>query len=266
MKQRTSQYTFVSAGLLSCLIPLVSYAMPTTAMIDNHSVTVGVATQYASRYSGSNSESLAVLPIVQARNDEWFFDISKGLGLSYMAPSGWYWEQSIGYSLGRDEKNSSWRDGSNALENMGKITPAMTTSSLIGYQVMPGLWTDILVTKPINQSQGIAYSPAIDIAIPFTQSDIVMLHGRLLGGSHKYTQLFYGVSQNQSQQANFEQYQPSSGFYGNQVSLQWLHMMSTNLSLVLQVDYQHLSDTVADSPIVSKSDSLAGIVAATYTF
>lgn len=91
------------------------------------SLTVGVAASNAPRYSGSDQHRWQFLPVVQARDGAVFFDSQKGLGYDLQSDSGLYLEHTLGYGLGRLDKDSAWREGSDKLKGMGDINATLNT-------------------------------------------------------------------------------------------------------------------------------------------
>ncbi|PLL93672.1 hypothetical protein CWN68_24985, partial [Klebsiella michiganensis] len=102
-------------------------------------LTIGVGGKYAPRYSGSDKQIWQVVPVIQGRKGAFFIDSQKGIGYDLSGDSGLYFEHTLGYDLGRAEKNSSWRDGANTLKGMGNIKANMNTAFAVGWSVTPWL-------------------------------------------------------------------------------------------------------------------------------
>jgi hypothetical protein len=68
-----------------------------------------------------------VVPVLQGRNGAFFIDTQKGVGYDLQNASGWYFEHTLGYDLGRADKNASWRAGANNLKGMGDIDASLNT-------------------------------------------------------------------------------------------------------------------------------------------
>jgi outer membrane scaffolding protein for murein synthesis (MipA/OmpV family) len=116
--------------------------------------TMGIAGQYAPRYSGSNHQFFQVLPVIQGRKGAFFVDSEKGLGYDLQADNGLYLEHSLGYSLGRSDRNSNWRDGANELKGMGNIKAAMNTALAVGWSIAPWVSIEGKAILPVTDSQG----------------------------------------------------------------------------------------------------------------
>jgi outer membrane scaffolding protein for murein synthesis (MipA/OmpV family) len=95
-------------------VPLLM-AMTSGAQADDDtasdSLTIGLGGHYAPRYSGSDKQVWQVVPVLQGRKGAFFIDTQKGVGYDLQNDSGWYFEHTLGYDLGRADKNASWREG-----------------------------------------------------------------------------------------------------------------------------------------------------------
>jgi outer membrane scaffolding protein for murein synthesis (MipA/OmpV family) len=87
------------------------------------------------RYSGADKQHWTVMPSLQVRKGAFFFDSTKGIGYDLQTDNGLYFENAFGYSFGRADQNSSWRDGSDKLKGMGNIRGALNTQVAVGWQV-----------------------------------------------------------------------------------------------------------------------------------
>lgn len=90
--------------------------------------TIGLGGHYTPRYSGSDKQVWQVVPVLQGRNGAFFIDTQKGVGYDLQNASGWYFEHTLGYDLGRADKNVSWRAGANNLKGMGDIDASLNTA------------------------------------------------------------------------------------------------------------------------------------------
>jgi biotin operon repressor len=103
------------------------------------------------RYSGSDKQVWQVVPVLQGRNGV-FIDTQKGVGYDLQNASGWYFEHTLGYDLGRADKNASWRAGANNLKGMGDIEPPCNALA-VGWQAL-SLSVEGKATLPLTDSQG----------------------------------------------------------------------------------------------------------------
>lgn len=98
--------------------------------------TIGLGGHYTPRYSGSDKQVWQVVPVLQGRNGAFFIDTQKGVGYDLQNASGWYFEHTLGYDLGRADKNASWRAGANNLKGMGDIDASLNTALAVGWQAL----------------------------------------------------------------------------------------------------------------------------------
>ncbi|MCP1436976.1 outer membrane scaffolding protein for murein synthesis (MipA/OmpV family) [Erwinia persicina] len=231
-----------------------------------NSVTVGVGAQSAPRYSGSDQTRLQPVPVFQARHGAFFADAQKGIGYDLQSNSGLYLEHTLGYNLGRDDKNSDWRDGGKRLKGMGKIDPTVNTALAIGWQVTPWLSAEGKAVLPFSDDQGVNYQASLTLLPVQSESDTVALQTAALFGDARYMNTWYGVSQAQSQRSRFTRYRAPGGFYGIATSLIWSHQFDPHWGTLISAGYTWLGDRVADSPVVSRRNEATGTVGFTYTF
>ncbi|GAB2947024.1 MipA/OmpV family protein [Hafnia psychrotolerans] len=230
------------------------------------SLTLGVGGQNSPRYSGSDKRHWQVAPVVQARDGAFFFDTQKGLGYDLQSDRGLYLEHTLGYSLGRSDQNSSWRDGSDKLKGMGNINAALNTAIAVGWSVTPWLSFEGKATLPLSDGQGVQYRTSATL-LPFqNDTDTVALQSAALFGDSRYMNTFYGVDHSQSLRSGYAPYQANSGFYGVESSLTWSHQLTSHWGTLASVDYTWLNKHAKDSPIVFKPNQTSISMAILYTF
>src|SRR5690606_33556712 len=112
---------------------------------------------------GSDKQQMQIVPVVQARKGAFFIDSQKGLGYDLQADNGLYLEHTLGYGLGRSDKNSSWREGANNLKGMGNIDATLNTAFALGWSITPWLVVEGKATLPLTDSQGIQYQTSLTL-------------------------------------------------------------------------------------------------------
>ncbi|CAM3630328.1 MipA/OmpV family protein [Rahnella victoriana] len=228
--------------------------------------TVGMGAQSAPRYSGSDQRHWLVAPVIQARDGAFFFDSLKGVGYDLQADNGLYLEHTLGYGLGRTDRNSTWRDGSNKLKGMGNIDATMNTALAVGWSATPWLSFEGKATLPLTDSQGAHYQTSVTLLPVQNDTDTVALQSAALFGDRRYMNTFYGVSREQSSRTDFAPYQSDGGFYGVDSSLTWSHQFTSHWGAVVSADYTWLDDKAGNSPIVVKRGGMTYNLGVLYTF
>lgn len=229
-------------------------------------LTVGVGAQNTPAYSGSNKRHTNAIPVIQARKGAVFFDSIKGIGYDLQSDNGLYLEHTLGYRLGRTEKNSNWRDGSDQLKGMGKIKGVLDTSLAVGWQASPWLSLEGKATLPLTDGQGGQYETSVTWVPWQNKNDIVAFETAALFGDDRDIKTFYGVSNEQSANSGYARYQPAGGLYGVENDLTWSHQFTPHWSTLVDVGYTWLTDRAADSPIVFRRDQVSTSAAVLYTF
>ncbi|MDU4312385.1 MAG: MipA/OmpV family protein [Klebsiella michiganensis] len=223
------------------LMAITPGARADEAAAPSDGLTIGVGGKYAPRYSGSDKQIWQVVPVLQGRKGAFFIDSQKGIGYDLSGDSGLYFEHTLGYDLGRAEKNSSWRDGANTLKGMGNIKATMNTA-FAHYQTSVTL---LLVQNP---------------------QDIVALQSAALFGDSRYVNTFYGVDRRQSIRSGYRPYRAAGGFYGIDSALTWSHQYNEHWGSILSAGYSWLGEHAAESPLVSRRNEGTVTAAITWTF
>ncbi|MBK0093332.1 MULTISPECIES: MipA/OmpV family protein [Erwiniaceae] len=229
-------------------------------------VTLGLGAQFAPRYSGSDKMNLQPVPVFQARKGALFADAQKGIGYDLQSDGGFYLEHTLGYGLGRADRNASWRDGADNLKGMGNIKATVNTGLALGWAVTPWFSVEGKAVLPLSDDQGASYQASVTLVPLQSQSDTVALQSAALFGDARFMNTWYGVSQTQSHNSVYSRYDAAGGFYGTDTRLSWSHQFDANWGSVLSAGYTWLDDTAADSPVVLRRNEGTGTVAVTYTF
>lgn len=245
--------------------------LATTARADDASpqqptLSVGLAGQNLPRYSGSDKRRWQVIPLVQARDGAFFLDTQKGIGYDLQSDSGLYLEHTLGYNLGRSDRDSDWRDGSDKLRGMGNIKATVNTAFAVGWTLTPWLTVEGKATLPLSDSQGVNYQTSATLIPLQTASDTVAFSTAALFGDSRYMNTIYGVSNRQAGRSRYAPYQAAGGFYGTDSSLTWSHQFTPAWGTLASVDYTWLDSHAEKSPIVFRHNETSVTLGVLYTF
>jgi len=229
-------------------------------------VTVGLAASNTARYSGAKQRHWQAVPVIQWRDGPVFFDSQKGIGYDLQTENGLYLEHTLGFSLGRSDRDSSWREGSDSLKGMGNIAPVVNTALAIGWSVTPWFIMEGKATLPLSDSQGVQYQTSVTVIPWQTKSDTVALQVAGLFGDDRYMNTFYGVNADQHARSGYSQYSAKGGFYGTDTSVTWSHQFASGWGTSLIGDYRWLDKNAADSPVVFRHNDASLTAAITYSF
>ncbi|ARU95463.1 MipA/OmpV family protein [Tatumella citrea] len=227
---------------------------------------IGMAGQSLPRYSGSDKQRWQLVPLVQARDGAFFIDSQKGIGYDLQSDSGLYFEHTLGYDLGRSERNSDWRDGSDRLKGMGNIKATVNTALAIGWSVTPWLTLEGKATLPLNDSQGVNYQTSATLIPLQTSTDTMAFNTAALFGDSRYMNTLYGVTAAQSRRTDYARYHAPGGFYGADISLTWSHQFTPHWGWLASTDYIWLDKHAEESPFVFRRDEAALTLGILYSF
>ena len=172
----------------------------------------------------------------------------------------------LGYNLGRSDRDSDWRDGSDKLRGMGKIKATVNTAFAVGWTLTPWLTVEGKATLPLSDSQGVNYQTSATLIPLQTASDTVAFSTAALFGDSRDMNTVYGISDRQSARSGYAPYQAAGGFYGTDSNLTWSHQFPPNWGALLSVDYTWLDSHAKNSPIVSRRNGTSAMLGVLYTF
>ncbi|CAG9297676.1 MipA/OmpV family protein [Celerinatantimonas diazotrophica] len=261
MKQKRKIFQSLGISLVLSFIPL-SQVMAAPA----NGLAIGLGVMSAPRYSGANDNHIMVVPIVNAKYNQFFFDMRRGLGIHLDLPNQFYFEQSLGYRSGRKDSDQTWGNGSDDLKGMGDIDSAWITTSKVGVQFNPRVSLSFEATTALNHDQGINYGPTLSGNLPLNDNWSINASAHWLMATDDYTQTYYGVDSGQSTRSGFARYHTAGGGYGHTLNLTLAKQFSPQLSANILLSYTHLSSKVADSDVVKDDNNLTTGILATYRF
>ncbi len=230
------------------------------------SLVIGMGGQSAPSYSGSDKRHWQVTPLVQAREGAFFFDSQKGLGYDLQSDNGLYLEHTLGYSLGRSDRDSDWREGSDKLKGMGNIKATVNTTMAVGWLATPWLSLEGMATLPLSDGQGGHYQTSVTFIPLQNETDMVAFKAATLFGDSRYMNTFYGISDRQSLRSGYAPYRAAGGFYGIDGNLTWSHQFTAHWGSAVSAEYTWLDDHAGHSPIVYRRNGTTVSLAVLYTF
>ncbi|MEB3754162.1 MipA/OmpV family protein [Acinetobacter sp. MD2(2019)] len=258
-------YCFV-LSIIFCSLSNAQDTQQSDADADQSPNLVGVVVQNSPRYSGSKDDYYQILPLIQYRYKAFFVDTQKGIGYDLPASNGLYLEHSLGYDLGRDDKNSSWREGSNRLKGLGQIKTSLNTAIAVGWQIRPWLIPEVKVTLPLTHNQGSQLQASLTVVPLQTKHNTVVLQGTIRAADARYINTHYGVTPQQSEASGFSSYHTSSGLIDSELNLNWIHQFNADWGIFTGVTYLRLADHIQASPIIQQRNQLISNIGLNYSF
>lgn len=149
---------------------------------------------------------------------------------------------------------------------MGKIKTALTTTSTVGWWILPWISVEGNVIAPLTASQGMQYNIKLNALIFDSENDTLMLSTEQKYADARYNNLWFGVNEQQSIASGFKKYSPQSGLYATDYSINWQHTFNDNWSSYADLRYTSLANSARKSPVTDRNDYFTFTVGALYTF
>jgi len=229
---------------------------------------VGLAAGAAPRYAGSRDYRVVGAPVLRADfGNGAFIDMLQGAGYTYKFGNGMFATASLGYALGRTDKNRVDLPGSDHLKGMGDIRGSLMGAFQLGARVYGDTTLSVTLDAPLTHRER-GLSGHIDLVVPVIQSGahMVTLGPSVHYGSGRYMQTLFGVTDAQAANSAFSAYAPKAGFDAATLSLAWNYTLSKEWSVRTLVAATRLLGDAAKSPIVQSKQSYFGMSSINYTF
>ena len=118
------------------LVTLIATSFASQASSDKKAsyVTIGVGSQYAPEYTGSNKYDVNTLPYFGWTYDDWSVNTDKGIVYSHQSVMAFTWGKLWGIPLAaRIAETPGFRKALNKLKGMSKINTVMNTTTTAGW-------------------------------------------------------------------------------------------------------------------------------------
>lgn len=241
---------------------------PDSIFGDKTEITLGVGPASAPRYLGAKENKTLIVPTLSIYRGIFFADSIRGLGAEYLTESGTYISAALSYDLGRSDKNSDWRPGSERLVGMGEIKSSTLFSILAAQEITP--WLSINGDADFRmggqRDRGNRYRLGLEATLLDTDRDELSLTLSAHGGDRDFNRTYFGVSDLQSQRSRFNAYSPESGIYAGSVTLDWSHEFDKHWTLFGALNVMRFVDEARKSPVVEKRTGVTGTLMINYTF
>jgi outer membrane scaffolding protein for murein synthesis (MipA/OmpV family) len=224
-------------------------------------LTVGMVPLVAPAWQGSRDYALSIFPDIRvAYKDVAFASVQDGFGVNLINRDGWKIGPIVRTRFGRRESNGGSpflvSGGSTALRGFGNIGLAGEFGGFVQYSPAGALGRRLALRAEVRQGtgghEGVVAEPSIrfsDRAGAFRYS----LALRSTFASSKYTQVYFGVTDEQAARAGLAAYQTGSGLVSAGLGgtlTRPLGKRGQHGALTLLAGYDRLGNVVADSTLI----------------
>lgn len=261
-----------SSVLLGCLIaPAVQASEPQKAESiwgEKTELTIGAGVGAMPRYWGSSETRIVPIPVVAVQRGAFFADIVRGIGAEYQTNSGLYFSTSLGYDMGRTNRDSTWEPGSKRLEGMGVVKGSTTFNVLVAQPITS--WLSVNGEAEFRmggqRDRGNQYRLGLHSDLIDNDKDTLSLDLSAHAGDAKYNRTYFSVTPQQSASSRFAAYTADSGVYAYSLTGSWSHTFTPHYSLVTAVVVTRLTGDAGRSPLVQERTGVTGVASLNYTF
>ncbi len=254
-----------------CLVAVAAFPLGASAagnewLGDKTDLVVGVGAKYAPRYAGADSGRVQAVPVLSVQRGLLVFDTSRGAGIQFQTSSGLYVSQTLGYDLGRLQRDSDWRPGSAHLAGMGDVPGSLTTRTLLVQKLGPVSLSAEAEFALRDEARRNRYRAGAEVAAWTGENDSLSFSADTHWGDRRYNQAYFGVTADQAARSRFGEFHARSGLYACSLGASWEHRFDAHWASTLQLTGTRYVDRVADSSLLERRNAIAVTAAINYTY
>lgn len=234
---------------------------------DKVEATFGTGVLYGPLYAGSDESQAILVPVLSVQRGILFVDSTRGAGLQYQLGNGLYLSQSIYYDLGRLEKDSSWRPGSDSLKGMGRVPGSFTTKTMLVQPLGDRFNVSAEAEYALRSSaHRLRYRLGAEAKLFNGNANDVFLTADVHGGDRDFNQAYYGVGVAQANVTGRQAFSSASGINAYAAGVRWEHKFGARWLGIAQINAMRYAHDVSGSSVIERRNSGFGNVALTYTY
>ncbi|MEY2687061.1 MAG: hypothetical protein RL375_1259 [Pseudomonadota bacterium] len=215
-----------------------------------------------STYQGSDERRTLVLPVIDYQwANGWFAGVSNGIGYNFSGNRQMPYGLRLTADLGRQESRST------ALQGLGDVKARVELGGFFNVALAP----DISVTSSLRYGSGAGRTGlVVDLGAGF--STPVAAQWRLSVGAGislanaDYMQSYFGITTTQAAASGYRPYTAEGGVRNGRVSTTVTYLASPRVAVTAGLSSSTLLGDAADSPLVRRTSTLNGLLAAAYAF
>jgi outer membrane scaffolding protein for murein synthesis (MipA/OmpV family) len=234
---------------------------------DHADISVGVGAGIDQRYMGARGYRPLLMPMASITRGIFFADVSKGVGIQYLSPGGFYIGDAFNYDQGRDNRNDWLRPGGNNLRSMGSVKGTITNAITVSQQIVPWLSVNAQAELGLDgHRRGNQYQVGLESIAYKHGVNTVTLDLNAKIGDRQYNQTYFGVTQSQQSASGYRAYHPGFGIYAYAFTATWDRKFDKHWSGELIVSGSYYPTKASDSPIVQRRFGLTVLPSVSYAF
>jgi outer membrane protein len=221
-------------------------------------ISAGAGLIVAPAFIGARTYSLLAVPDVRVTyRDTFFANIKDGVGYAVINGGGWRVGPVVTYTFSRSEKagGSPFQvvgGNSNALQGMGDVSGTVSLGGFAEYALKPYKVT-LRLHKGLTGHEGVTGEAGISYGgvLTYTGPPLIYSFGpHVKFGDQNYTNAYWGISPQQSQQSGLAPYHAGGGITAYGVNAFAMVPWTKAVSISVIAGFDHLASPIADSPLV----------------
>ncbi len=221
-------------------------------------ISAGAGLIVAPAFTGARTYSLLAVPDVRVTyRDTFFANIKDGVGYAVINGGGWRVGPVVTYTFRRSEKagGSPFQvvgGNNNALQGMGDVPGTVSLGGFAEYSVPPfkgklNLHKGVTGHEGMAGEAGISYGGVLAYNCPPL---IYSVGPHIKFGDQNYTNVYWGISPQQSLQSGLARYHADGGIIAYGVNAFAMVPWTKAVSFSVIAGFDRLASPVADSPLV----------------
>lgn len=252
---------YILSLMFICLIAPSAMASDDSSRLTqgNWQMELGAGTIYAPAFLGSRDYQLSAIPDISIKyKDRFFASVQDGIGYNLINNHGWRVGPVACYAFPRNENGENpfmiAGNKTNALQGLGNVNGTIELGGFAEYTLKE--WsTKAQIVQGVNGHKGLLadfnlnYSDSFSLFGP----PIIYSIGPVLEWANaQYNNTYWGINNVQSANSGLPTYTTGDGivFYG--VSAFALVPITKALAISIFSEYQHLTNNIANSPLISQ--------------
>lgn len=252
---------FILVLFIAILIPRThaTAAEPDTAGIPKEwHISAGAGLIVAPAFTGARTYSLLAVPDIRVTyRDTFFANIKDGVGYAVVHSGGWRVGPVVTYTFSRSEKSGGSPfqvvgGNSNALHGMGDVPGTVSLGGFAEYALKPYKVT-LRLNQGVTGHAGVTGEAGISYGGVLTYNGPPLIYSvgpHVKFGDQKYTNAYWGISQEQSLRSGLARYHADGGITAYGVNAFAMVPWTKAVSFSAIGGFDRLAPPVADSPLV----------------
>ncbi len=225
-------------------------------------VNVGLSTVSAPKYEGSSKSVSRIMPFFNLKYKNITFNPVMGLNINFLDNEDWLLGYGLGFNFGKDPESDV------NLKGLKKVNSTFEPKLKAKYKnKYYSITSEISYDLLKRGHKGTYLKTSFNTGFPLIKLKTFIIPSFSFTYADKtYLNNFFGVDVGENLSSGYSKYNLKSGIKNISASLMVIYNLNDRISINSNLIYKKLVGQVANSPLVSKSDSLSTIFSIVYKY